>query len=117
MSPSRAGDRRRWPDIVSELDQRRVALEIELTTKAPERLRRIVAAYLACRHYDEVRFLVATAPLAKRIARFGECAPSPLGDLIDGQRPSIHVALWEPSTCDVPDLWCARTVSSPHRDL
>lgn len=69
VRPARPREVRRWPDVVLETPARRVAIEIELSEKAPERLRRIVAGYVHCSHYDEVRFLVSGPLLAARIAR------------------------------------------------
>jgi len=63
------GRQRRWPDVIVELSRSRTAVEIEIAAKSTGRLRGIVAAYAAGGVFGEARFLVASAPLALRLAR------------------------------------------------
>ena len=69
VRPAQRNERRRWPDLV--LDDgagHRTAIEIELSTKAPERLRRIVAGYATTPLYQRVRFVTRDPRLEQRIA-------------------------------------------------
>jgi DNA-binding MarR family transcriptional regulator len=61
-------DRRRWPDVVVELDEGRRAIEIEFAPKGTARLRQIVGAYERSQ-YRETVFFVKNAALGRRIAR------------------------------------------------
>jgi hypothetical protein len=46
-----------------------LAIEVELTAKAPKRLEAILAAYALHRGYDAVHYLVDDPPVAKLIRR------------------------------------------------
>ncbi|MBW3665921.1 MAG: hypothetical protein KY469_22805 [Actinobacteria bacterium] len=59
----------RWPDLVVHTGRRRVALELELAAKTTERLTGIVGGYLDAGVFDEVRFLVGSPALARRLSR------------------------------------------------
>lgn len=56
-----------WPDAVVLATIGPVAIEFEFTLKSKQRLRHIVRGYLASRHIAEVRYLVTTPLLARRI--------------------------------------------------
>jgi hypothetical protein len=66
------GDRRHWPDAVIELPWGvRVAVEVELSAKAPERLSRVIEAHVAGSPYSAVHYLVAEPALARRLRALG----------------------------------------------
>jgi len=84
----------RWPDLVVETGQRRVALELELAAKTTERLNRIVAGYLDARVFDEVRFLVGSPALARRLARVcRDSIPAMVGSSARAQT-RVRVEAW-----------------------
>jgi hypothetical protein len=62
------GEQKRWPDVAVIANAARIAVEIELAPKHTARLARIVRGYLLSNDYDEVRFLVASPPLARRLS-------------------------------------------------
>jgi len=93
------GERRRWPDVVLEGGPR-TAIELELSTKSPDRLKRIVAGYACCRDYELVRFLVREPPLARRLTTLvaDSTRPSELSrllglDLQVGPRMSVELCI------------------------
>lgn len=69
VTDPKQGRSRRWPDLVLEDDDRRVAVELELTPKGIARLRRIVAAYRNAPWFDEVRFLTPDPAIMQRLQR------------------------------------------------
>ena len=96
LKPGGRGDRERWADLVVLTPARTVAIELELSMKAPDRLRRIVAGYAAAHHFDEVQFLAGTAPIAARLAKLTTAAshPSALAELLDLSGPTLSVLAW-----------------------
>ena len=62
------GRSRRWPDVVVEIEGVRSAIEIEIAPKTTERIERIVTGYVVSDAFGAVRFLVASAALARRLA-------------------------------------------------
>ena len=67
LGPGR-GSGRRWPDLVLD-GPSLVAVEIELSMKAPFRLREIVRAYTYGRVFETVVFLAGTDALTRRLQR------------------------------------------------
>ncbi len=56
-------ERRHWPDAAIELPWgTRVAIEVELSAKAPERLRRLVEAHVTASPYTSVHYWSASRP-------------------------------------------------------
>lgn len=90
-------ERCRWADVVLDDGPRRIAVELELSTKAPERLKRIVDGYAACQHFDEVRFLVRERALAKRLTDLTLAAgrQSELARMLDLAGPRFTVTAWQ----------------------
>jgi hypothetical protein len=82
-----------WPQDASSDDQLPVAVEVELTIKAPRRLREICRAWARCRCVAGTLYLVAPdvqRPLARAIAQAqatGRIAAVPLAALVcdDGE--------------------------------
>lgn len=64
-------ERARWPDLVTESDTSRVAVEVEFAPKATDRLRRILAGYRYS-PYDQVRYVVSSLAMARRISRLAD---------------------------------------------
>ena len=67
------------PDLVLVADGRTLAVEVELSVKAPRRLQRICTAYARARHVDHVYYLAEPAParaVAGRSRRRGPRAGS-----------------------------------------
>jgi hypothetical protein len=62
------GEQNRWPDVAVIANAARIAVEIELAPKHTARLAQIVRGYLLSNDYDEVRFLVASPSLARRLS-------------------------------------------------
>ncbi len=61
-------ERRHYPDLLLETPSgHRIAVELELTAKAPDRLRQIMSAYGNDDRIKSVLYIVPTAALAKRI--------------------------------------------------
>jgi excisionase family DNA binding protein len=60
-------ERARWPDLVAESATARVAVEVEFAPKASDRLRRILAGY-RCSLYDQVRYVVNSPAMARRLS-------------------------------------------------
>jgi DNA-binding MarR family transcriptional regulator len=94
LRQTRYGERERWPDIVLESSGGRIAIEIELSLKAPERLKRILAGYAATRHYDEVHYLVTEPALASRLATLArtDTMRTELARMLDVSGAAITVA-------------------------
>lgn len=61
-------DRRRWPDLVVEDEDRRVAVEIEFAPKGRARLDRIVNGYVTG-GYDEVLFYVRSVAVGRLLRK------------------------------------------------
>ena len=61
-------DRRRWPDLVLEMDDRRIAVELEFSPKYTPRLADIVSGYRSS-SYERVNFYVISPRLGARIAK------------------------------------------------
>lgn len=89
IDPSR-GLVRRWPDLILEGGRKRVAIEIEIAEKGTDRLAQIVADYALSDAFGEVRFLVATEPLARRLFPLCRRADHQLGG-----RTALIVAPWD----------------------
>ena len=88
---------RRWPDLVlRHADGTLVAVEIEFSSKAPERLRRIVAGLAQAHWFGDVHFLVREAPLAQRITALADAErPSEsLTQLLGFRGPRLRVDRW-----------------------
>jgi DNA-binding MarR family transcriptional regulator len=97
LRPNRSGELRRWPDIVLETDAgHRTAIELELTMKAPERLKRIVAGYATTPLYADVRFMAAHPRLAVRLAALIDRRPThrPLAAMLDLTVANLTVEPW-----------------------
>lgn len=96
LRPPARGELRRWPDAVIETPTARIAIELELSMKAPERLKRIVAGYAATTTYTDVRFLAATPGIAVRYAALiaRETAHRPLATMLDLSQTRLIVEPW-----------------------
>jgi hypothetical protein len=91
---------RRWPDVaIHHADGRRTAIELELTGKGTTRLGRIVAAYAATTLYDEVVFLAADAPIARRLTAAIQANKLHLPPQLTAARPmtALRVEPWHPA--------------------
>jgi hypothetical protein len=65
----RGGESLHYPDLLlGTTDGRRVALELELSSKGRDRLERILAGYAADPRIDEVVYLVQNATVARSVA-------------------------------------------------
>lgn len=65
--------RRHAPDaIVLAPDRRQIAIELELTQKAPDRMRAIFDFYAAEQHYDRLIYLVPDEKMAAYVRRFAD---------------------------------------------
>lgn len=62
------------PDLVVRDDGRTIAIEVELTPKAPRRLLTIVRAWRRARHVDQVLYLVPPGPTQRAVERAVESA-------------------------------------------
>lgn len=63
---------RRWPDIVVETADHRVAVEIEIAAKGSDRLRAIMRGYRASRRYDRVQIRCASTALQRRMTQLAD---------------------------------------------
>jgi hypothetical protein len=64
----RGGEQLHYPDLVlTTADGRRVALELELSSKGPARLQKILAGYAADPRFDGVVYLVESAAVARSV--------------------------------------------------
>lgn len=57
------------PDLVVRDDGRTMAIEVELTPKAPRRLQTIVRAWRRARHVDQVLYLCPPGPTCRAVER------------------------------------------------
>jgi hypothetical protein len=57
------------PDLVVRTEGRTMAIEVELTPKAPRRLRMIVRAWRRARHVDQILYLVPPGPTQRAVER------------------------------------------------
>jgi hypothetical protein len=57
------------PDLVVLDDGRTMAIEVELTPKAPRRLERIVRSWRRARHVDQILYLVPPGPTQRAVER------------------------------------------------
>ncbi len=57
------------PDLVVDADSGRIAVEVELSVKAPRRLEAIVRSWRRARHVERVIYLVATGPPQRAVER------------------------------------------------
>ena len=57
------------PDLVVRDDGRTIAIEVELTPKAPRRLQTIVRAWRRARHVDHALYLVPPGPTQRAVER------------------------------------------------
>jgi DNA-binding MarR family transcriptional regulator len=80
----RYGQEKRWPDVVAEQGDQRIAFEIEFAPKGRERLRRIVEAYRFS-PYLGATFLVRSPSLARTIDALAIGVP---------ERCRLRVAPW-----------------------
>lgn len=84
---------KRWPDLIVETDDHRIAVELELAAKTTERLREIVIAYAVSRDFTEVQFLAGSSALAARLERL--CARERRPPLVgDRHRMQLTAAPW-----------------------
>ena len=60
---------RRWPDVVTEGERERVAVEIELAPKTTSRLHAILLGYLTDRRYHRVELRCGSAALERRMRK------------------------------------------------
>lgn len=74
--PSSRFGTRHWPDAVLLDGDQSVALEIELTAKAPDRLRAILAGYRDS-GYTTVRYLTGSPSVAARVTRLADAEGLP----------------------------------------
>jgi hypothetical protein len=82
-------ERLHYPDlVVTTASGHRVAFELELTTKDPDRRERILAAYAADRRIDAVIYLVPDAAKGRAIER--SAARVGISDLVRVQRVRLH---------------------------
>jgi hypothetical protein len=84
----------RWPDVVVIAAKATVAIEIEFAPKHTPRLARIVRAYLFS-DLDEVRFLVTSPALARRLRAVAA----------QEERACLPLRMTEPATRVVVDAW------------
>ena len=57
------------PDLVVTDQDRRMAIEVELTTKAPRRLEQIVRSWRRARHVEKVLYVVPAGPTQRAVER------------------------------------------------
>jgi hypothetical protein len=57
------------PDLVVRDDGRVIAIEVELTPKAPRRLERIVRSWRRARHVDQILYLCPPGPTQRAVER------------------------------------------------
>ena len=74
-------DRRHWPDlVVVRPDGGRVAIEVELSLKSPQRLRSIIDSHLNLSTFDAVRYFVRDPAVARRLCAIVDLTPPWLDD-------------------------------------
>lgn len=84
-------ERARWPDLVTESERFRRAVEVEFAPEASDRLRRILSGYRTSR-YDEVRYLVTSPTLAARLDDLAHRAGLGLGR--ENRRTRLIIMPW-----------------------
>ncbi len=109
-SGPRGHERLHYPDLVLERpDGRRVALELELSSKGNRRLEKIISAYASDRRIDAVVYLVERPAVARAVRRAAAAA---------GVSELVHVQpfAWAPSLQPlVRHLAPTRSRSTPQR--
>jgi hypothetical protein len=67
-------DRKRWPDLVVQLDERRIAIELEFSPNYTPRLKEIISGY-DLSSYERVQFYVVRARLGARVIALARDEP------------------------------------------
>ncbi len=90
------GQMRRWPDLVLDASAGRVAIELELSVKSAERLRRILAGYLLATWFAEVRLFFCAPHVGRALERavLHARAHTPSVLFAGGAQPTLTVAPW-----------------------
>jgi hypothetical protein len=85
----------RWPDIVIVAPSGdRTAIELEFSPKGTDRLQRILRGYLSS-SLSEVRFLVESASLGRRLTRIVDAERATMLDGVDGDLCRVVVDAWD----------------------
>ena len=90
------GQARRWPDLVLDAPAGRRAIELELSVKSAERLRRILAGYLLATWFTEVRLHFVEAHVGRALTRgvLYARAHTPALLFAGDAQPALTVAPW-----------------------